>query len=130
MFFLSAVMVLMFEIPLNGKKYINGQTANTESRTVSAKKYWGYSDEQIKKWEEELTVTPQDIKDDLVFQIIIDNNIVGWYSLSQNNQEKWEIDNFWILPKYICQGIRLLSESQKRKWQRLDYMVSAKNSQP
>lgn len=87
----------------------------------SAKKYWGYSRKQIKKWEEELTIIPQDIIADLVFQIVVDNNIVGWYSLTQNNQAAWEIDNFWILPKYIGQGLgrklfnHLMQTAKKRR---------------
>ena len=71
----------------------------------SAKKYWGYSDGQIKKWEEDLTITSQNIITDLVFQIVADDNIIGWYSLSQNSPKEWEIDNFWILSKYIRQGL-------------------------
>lgn len=69
-----------------------------------SKKYWNYSDEQIEKWKDELTVTKKEIKRDIIFHILINEKIVGFYSLSVD-KEKAEIEHMWILPEYIGKGL-------------------------
>ena len=71
---------------------------------IAAKKHWGYSDEQIEKWREEMTVSEEDIKEDIVFHLEKEGKIVGFYSLSKED-ESFEIEHLWILPEYIGQGL-------------------------
>ena len=71
---------------------------------VAAKKHWGYSNEQIEKWKEDLTISEEDIKEDFVFHLEKEDKIVGFYSLSKEG-ESFEIEHLWILPEYIGQGL-------------------------
>lgn len=76
-----------------------------------SKKYWGYKDEQMKLWDSELTITPEEIEKEEVFHIKINNSIVGVYSLWEKESGKFEIGNFWIIPEFIGNGFgRLLFE--------------------
>lgn len=86
-----------------------------------SKKYWGYSENLINQWEKELTFTPQEITEELVFHIEIDGEIVGVCEMSQsNNSDTFEIEHLWVLPQYINQGFgRMLLEHTKKAAEKL-----------
>jgi ribosomal protein S18 acetylase RimI-like enzyme len=72
--------------------------------TKRSKAYWGYSEEQIAKWSNNLTVTADYIEKNNVFNLVDENQIIGYYSyiIQDNNQVK--LDNLFVLPEYIGKG--------------------------
>ena len=58
----------------------------------------------MEKWDAELTITPKDIKENLVFHIEQDGKIVGFYALSDEGDRLFEIEHMWILPAYMGKG--------------------------
>jgi len=68
-----------------------------------AKKYWGYSDEQIKGWTSDLTISKEDIQKSFVFNIEIDDKIVG-FSVLEEKSDVFEIEHMWVLPEHIGKG--------------------------
>ena len=73
--------------------------------TRRSKAYWGYSTEQIQKWAKELTITPSYITDNLVYKLIQDKKIIGYYSLIQIDPQTIELDNLFIHPNVIGKGM-------------------------
>ncbi len=73
--------------------------------TKLSKAYWGYSKEQMKKWDKELTITPSYITDHSVYKLVQDKKIVGYYSLISIDQQTIELDNLFIHPNVIGKGM-------------------------
>jgi hypothetical protein len=61
------------------KANINDNEILTEI-TKKSKAYWGYSEEQILKWNNNLTISKDYIGSNSVFILVNDNKIIGYYS--------------------------------------------------
>lgn len=72
--------------------------------TKKSKAYWGYSEEQILKWNDNLTISKDYIENNSVFKLINGNEIVGYYSFIIKEQNDVLLDNLFILPEYIGKG--------------------------
>jgi len=72
--------------------------------TQQSKAHWGYSKEQLKKWEADLTISPDYITTHTVFKLILNSEIVGYYSLKEVNNNTIELDNLFIQPAQIGKG--------------------------
>ena len=72
--------------------------------TKKSKAYWGYSDEQMEKWNNNLTITRDYIEENLVFNLIDENQIIGYYSYLKQENNQVKLDNLFILPEYIGKG--------------------------
>ncbi|KAF2332696.1 GNAT family N-acetyltransferase [Flavobacterium nitrogenifigens] len=72
--------------------------------TKKSKAYWGYSAEQIQKWDKNLTISQDYIRDQNVFKLVDNDFIVGYYSYVFKNEKVIELDNLFILPEYIGKG--------------------------
>ena len=72
--------------------------------TKKSKAYWGYSEEQILKWNNNLTITQDYIKANDVFKLITNNIIVGYYSYFSEGEKSIILDNLFVLPDYIGKG--------------------------
>lgn len=74
----------------------------------SAKRHWGYPEEWIELWTDELTISAQYIKNHFVFKAIDESqhSIVGFCAIEHHRQEKkLEIAHAWVLPSYIGKNI-------------------------
>jgi ribosomal protein S18 acetylase RimI-like enzyme len=89
---------------------MNIQNAKTEDHirlteiTKKSKAYWGYSDEQMEKWNNNLTITRDYIEENPVFNLIDENQIIGYYSYLRLENNQVKLDNLFILPEYIGKG--------------------------
>ncbi|MEO8532679.1 MAG: GNAT family N-acetyltransferase [Flavobacterium sp.] len=72
--------------------------------TKKSKAYWGYSEEQILKWSNNLTITIEYIESNAVFKLIDKNEIVGYYSYLKEENHQVKLDNLFVLPEYIGKG--------------------------
>lgn len=83
--------------------------------SFSAKRYWNYPEDFYEKWKDELTITENYIKYNIVFTAHVNNDIVGFYSIVKNPQDQsfgkvfmkagYWMDHIFIRPEYIKQGI-------------------------
>ena len=80
---------------------------------LKSKSFWGYSDELIESWREDLTVTSKMLKDWNVCKYVIDDKIVGFYILNQPEDKSIELEFLFVLPNLIGKGIgkKLLNHS-------------------
>lgn len=72
---------------------------------LKSKGYWGYSNELINSWVNELTVTPKMIKELLVYKFIQNQKTVGFYILNQPINKSIELEMLFVLPEFIGKGI-------------------------
>jgi GNAT superfamily N-acetyltransferase len=70
----------------------------------AAKRHWGYSDDLIHLWNNDLTVTTGDLRDDLVFCAERSGALAAFYSVSGTGPSR-EIEHMWVMPGHIGSGI-------------------------
>ena len=97
----------------------NDQKILTEI-TKKSKAYWGYSDEQIEIWSEFLTVSKEYIETKSVYNLIVDDKIIGYYSFFHESENIIKLDNLFILPDFIGKGFGKIVMN--------DFLVRIKNS--
>ena len=70
----------------------------------SAKAHWGYPKHWMELWQPQLTFTPEYFEENESWMAEIDNIPIAFYTLQDRNGNAW-IENLWVLPEYIGQGI-------------------------
>jgi ribosomal protein S18 acetylase RimI-like enzyme len=73
--------------------------------TKKSKAYWGYSEEQIIKWNDSLTITATYIETNSVFKLMDNDKSIGYYSYLIKDEKNVILDNLFILPEYIGTGL-------------------------
>ena len=71
--------------------------------TKKSKAYWNYSEEQIEKWSDALTISSEYISENETYKLVIDDQIIGYYSFVVNDCIA-TLDNMFISPEYIGRG--------------------------
>lgn len=72
--------------------------------TVTSKRHWDYPEKWIQLWLPELTFSPSYIAENEFWLAVMDDAPVGYYSLEPDAEGLW-LENLWILPEYMGQGI-------------------------
>lgn len=72
--------------------------------TISAKRYWNYPEAWIQIWVPTLTMTSEYIQTHETWIAMIEDKPVAYYSFGKNEEELW-LDNLWVFPEYMGQGI-------------------------
>lgn len=91
------------------------EAAHLSEISLQSKKYWHYPDEYFQIWADELRVSPEYIKDNVVFVFEMEGVVVGYYSVVEMVEDRiisgieitqgfW-LDHMFILPEYIASGI-------------------------
>lgn len=74
------------------------------SITKKSKAYWGFSEDILKGWEHLLTVTKDYIEKNKVYKLILNEEIIGYYSYSFTDEKTINLDNVFVLPEFIGKG--------------------------
>ena len=78
---------------------------------IAAKKHWGYPDEWIELWQDELTYTPEIISSSDIYVGRNEGEVVFVYSVQRLSGKEYDLGGCWIAPKYIGKGYgRILFE--------------------
>jgi len=70
----------------------------------SAKTHWGYPKHWMELWQPQLTFTPEYFEENESWVVEMSNTPIAFYTLQDRNGNAW-IENLWVLPEYIGQGI-------------------------
>jgi len=70
----------------------------------AAKRHWGYPENWIEHWKDDLTITPEFISDNEVYVAVADKEIVGCCALASGNSPA-ELEHMWIKPEHIGTGV-------------------------
>lgn len=81
----------------------------------SAKRHWNYPAEYYEIWKDELTITDEYLKQNIVFKAMLGDSILGFYSIVENKddfysgeilvQKGFWLDHIFIKPDYHGFGI-------------------------
>jgi GNAT superfamily N-acetyltransferase len=80
------------------------QTGILTTITIAAKRHWNYPESWIQTWLPSLTVTAEYIQSNETWVAIEGEQYVAYYSLKLDGEFLW-LDNLWVLPEFIGQGI-------------------------
>jgi GNAT superfamily N-acetyltransferase len=72
--------------------------------TIAAKRHWNYPEKWIQIWLPLLTITADYIRENETWATIESDRCIAYYSLKQDGGFLW-LDNLWVLPEFIGQGI-------------------------
>lgn len=70
----------------------------------SSKKYWDYPDEWLQMWDEDLTITADYIKNNHVFHVSENQEILGFYGF-EVAENRIILEYLFVHPKAIGKGI-------------------------
>jgi len=74
----------------------------------ASKRYWGYPEEWIVGWTDDLTISPSYISDNYIFKIIelISKRICGFCAIEHHRYEmELEVAHLWIDPPHIGKSL-------------------------
>jgi GNAT superfamily N-acetyltransferase len=78
--------------------------------TFAAKRHWGYPEKWLELWKSSMTITAEYIDTHETWMAIMNTAPAAYYSFDEIEGTRW-LDNLWVLPEYIGQGLgRLLFE--------------------
>jgi GNAT superfamily N-acetyltransferase len=86
------------------ERAIAEQAGELTSLTIASKRHWNYPDKWIQIWLPLMTVSPEYIRENETWAALEDGRCVGYYSLKRDGGFLW-LDNLWILPEFMGQGI-------------------------
>ena len=96
----------------------------------AAKRHWGYSEEWMKAWQTQLTLTPEFISGNEVFVAVIDEHVAGCCALVVS-EEIAELEHMWIDPQHLRKGVgRGLFEHVARRAAQLGFNALELSADP
>ncbi len=95
------------------------------SISFEAKRHWNYPAEYYERWRDELTISRDYIRKNIVYVVLYEDVIVGFYSIVENPQDFWSgkvfvergfwLEHIFIKPEHHRLGIgRKLIEHAKQ----------------
>src|SRR5438552_6921210 len=70
----------------------------------AAKRHWGYPENWIEHWEDDLTITPDFIAKHEVYVAMIGDDIAGCCALVIDDAQA-ELEHMWVKPEHIGIGV-------------------------
>ena len=99
--------------------------------TKKSKSYWGYSPDQIEKWNYDLTITQEYIDNNYVFKLSDNGQIIGFYSYLRLNSKTVKLDNIFIHPDHIRKGYgKFLMENFIQRMKKDRFKIITLDSEP
>ncbi|MEQ8423475.1 MAG: GNAT family N-acetyltransferase [Cyclobacteriaceae bacterium] len=83
--------------------------------SVKAKAYWGYPEDWLEKWKDDLTLDESKFSKQNIVVLELQDQISGFCSVGEN-EDSYEILHLWLLPGHIGKGYgkKLLDEAINR----------------
>lgn len=80
--------------------------------SVASKKHWGYPDDWIQNWLDDLRIDKDHLQTNDVYVLELDEGLAGFCSISEL-VDRYEVEHLWLSPEYIGKGLGklLLNES-------------------
>lgn len=71
--------------------------------SVTSKRHWGYPEEWIENWKEDLSLTASDLNSQETLVMDFKRKIIGFCSIKDHG-DRYEVIHLWILPEFIGKG--------------------------
>lgn len=72
--------------------------------TMDGKSFWGYSKQQLSTWEKELTISSQYVSENETYQLVLDDEIIGFYAYLKLSDGHLKLDHLFLLQNFIGKG--------------------------
>lgn len=84
--------------------------------TRNGKAFWGYSKQQLEIWQPELTITSKYISENETYQLVFDDEIIGYYAYIKLGERHLKLDYLFLFQQFIGKGFGqlLLTDFLKR----------------
>jgi GNAT superfamily N-acetyltransferase len=86
------------------QRVIPEQAGELTTITIAAKRHWNYPERWIQFWLPVLTISPGYIRENETWAVVQDDMCIAYYSLKEEDESLW-LDNLWVLPEFMGQGI-------------------------
>jgi GNAT superfamily N-acetyltransferase len=86
------------------KRASPAEAARLTEIALLAKRHWGYPEQWLRIWREQLTVTPEIIRSHETFSAAADGQAIGFYALGRKGDNP-ELAHMWVLPEWIGRGV-------------------------
>lgn len=97
-------------------KAIPADCASMTQLITASKRHWGYPDEWMALWQDELTITPEKLDERDFYLGKKDAELIFIYSLSQLDATRYELEDCWVAPEHIGHGYgRILFDDVKKR---------------
>ncbi len=99
--------------------------------TKKSKAHWGYSDDQMRLWDDELTVKPQDFDRMQFYKLIVNSRIIAYYAYNEQSASSIKLESLFVLPGFIGLGLgKLLLSDLMKRLQRTSYQKIILDADP
>ena len=71
---------------------------------IAAKRHWNYPEHWMELWIPQLTFTSAYFEEHESWSAELDGTVIAFYTLEERDGKAW-LENIWVLPKYIGQGV-------------------------
>ena len=75
------------------------------SLAIASKSHWGYAEEQLEAWRQDLTVTPTDIHSAAAAYVAASGCEVLGYYLITADEPHWRLEHLWVATHCMGTGI-------------------------
>jgi len=72
--------------------------------TLKSKAYWGYANDQIESWRDDLTIIRDYIDNNQVYKLLLEGKLVGFYAFLPESKTKVELNFMFVDSAYIGKG--------------------------
>lgn len=106
-------------------KAIDSDSDKLTEISFAAKRHWNYPDNYYDLWKDELTITDEYIKQNIVYKALLDDLTLGFYSIVENKSDYYSgeifvkkgfwLEHIFIIPEYHKIGIGSLMIEHARK---------------
>jgi len=72
--------------------------------TFRSKLHWGYTEDQIEGWKEDLTINSDYVDNNEVYKLLVDEKLVGFYAFLPEMDTKVELNFLFVAPEFIGKG--------------------------
>jgi ribosomal protein S18 acetylase RimI-like enzyme len=95
------------------RRAIPAESDALSALAFEAKAYWGYADQQLEAWRDQLTISAVEIAVSLTFVAEANGQLLGFYCLHESATTS-TLDHFWIAPAHMGRGVgrKLLAHAQ------------------
>jgi GNAT superfamily N-acetyltransferase len=91
-------------MPIEIRRAVAAECKVLRNLARSSKRYWGYSEEQLSRWTHDQSVTPELIREQLVYCAVSDGAVVGFYAVCREDAG-YRMRHLWVAPAHIRRGI-------------------------
>lgn len=71
---------------------------------IAAKRYWNYPEHWMQLWMPQLTFGPAYFEEHESWAAELNGEVIAFYTIQERENNAW-LENIWVLPKHIGQGV-------------------------